>query len=165
MKIINYDREIVSPNLFTPEEVLLEIFQYLPLESVYKFTCVSKVWFSLLSTTLKTLCASYYAFYGDLAVASSDLLSSKFVYDDGFSFKFIHSKLHKLTRKLCLGSSNGLILVATDKCNYYVVNPLTKRISGMIPNRKEKHERIKPCFLHGFICQSNCSSTTTIQYW
>ncbi|OVA08923.1 F-box domain [Macleaya cordata] len=158
------------------EDVLFEIFVHLPLNSIFKFRCVSKLCFSLLSNPCfisKWRRINSYTpwmlinvdfvlvVHGLVSIKSLDL-HSEFISDhDGFSFKFLSKKNPYRNPEIYpLASSNGLVLCSTSlqyQTRYYVCNPLTKEWMSLRRQPKNCHKWV----LHGFICESSNSLTFT----
>ncbi|XP_026451048.1 F-box protein At3g26010-like [Papaver somniferum] len=121
------------------EDIWLEIFLHLPLTSIFKFKCVSKVWFSLLSnpyfiskwikhhTSLKSVpWALFYEIIrqvkthvdGITTITTSYPITSLGANSEiisphnGLSFKFLAPPLHERDEQLhVVGSGNGLVLL------------------------------------------------------
>ncbi|XP_026424307.1 F-box protein At3g26010-like [Papaver somniferum] len=135
------------------DNILIEIFTYLPLNSIYKFKCLSKVWLSNFSSpnfiykwfqiNNKSLPWIHYhtiAYSGSkrkLGFRNAYIdLHSEFMHRNEhlFSFQFLMNEKPFLGCKLdLLGSSNGLVLFQSvprsgyQKRGYYVCNPLTQK--------------------------------------
>ncbi|XP_026427908.1 F-box protein At5g07610-like [Papaver somniferum] len=141
-------------SLTVTDDILLEIFTYLPLNSICKFKCLSKVWLSNLSSpnfiikwfliNNKSLPWIHYHTIDDEDDYENPLkfkmaypeLHSGFIprRHHGFSFEFLINEkpFQGLDKVYLLGSSNGLVLCYSysfddqDK-RYHVCNPLTQK--------------------------------------
>ncbi|KAE9445147.1 hypothetical protein C3L33_22955, partial [Rhododendron williamsianum] len=122
--------ESCPPNIIIPEDIVVEILSRLPLESLPRFTCVSKQWRCLISTisatkkgSPKVLLASYWAahsFSPHLIDQHQQEARGKRVY--GAPWIMIDLSV-KPTRYL--GSCNGLLLMDFN-ANLFLWNPLTR---------------------------------------
>ncbi|OVA11804.1 F-box domain [Macleaya cordata] len=157
------------------DDIWFEIFLLLPLKSIFKYRCVSKLWLSLLSNptfitkwirfnnlstswTLVFRIGSPEDHHLDIqtySTASLDLYSKFISNHDGFSFKFLQDK------KFLLASSNGLVLCSTSlnkHKRYYVCNPLTKEWVSLPPSSQQYSDK---WVINGFICESSSSFSST----
>ncbi|XP_026437242.1 F-box protein At5g07610-like, partial [Papaver somniferum] len=166
------------------EDILILIFTYLPLTSIYKFKSVSKVWLSILSNpyfitkwfqfnnTNKSLPWVHFHSISDINVSQGYIrrfnnyacpsLHSQFIsaHDLGFSFSFLNLKPDKGLR--LVGSSNGLVLCYSDDNNkgrFRVCNPLTRK-SVWIPLPPRPGYQ----FVVGFFCEYSSSSYEASSY-
>ncbi|XP_058198121.1 F-box/kelch-repeat protein At3g23880-like [Rhododendron vialii] len=114
------------PNIIVPEEIIVEILSRLPLDSLTRFTSVSKQWCSLIS---------------DISVAKTGSLAGLVLSDSGaYSFSphsidqhqqevlHIHMKSFRVPDNMhgyVMGSCNGLLLMHTDE-DLFLWNPLTR---------------------------------------
>ncbi|XP_026444564.1 putative F-box/kelch-repeat protein At4g22430 [Papaver somniferum] len=147
----------MAAGAFLTEDILIVIFTYLPLTSIYKFKAVSKVWLSILSDTyfltewfqinitnkshpwmhhhtrinpngLKKLHPLKLGNYTCPGLYSKSMST---LFDHGFSFQFLtDSKQIQGLELAFVGSSNGLVLCYTTlnhRRRYYVCNPLTQK--------------------------------------
>ncbi|XP_026450949.1 uncharacterized protein LOC113351109 [Papaver somniferum] len=173
--------------LHLTEDIYSEIFLHLPIDSIYEFRCVCKVWFSLLSDPnfIKTWNKL------NLSVWTLILLDKQHTQDNSFIrfFTFAYPKLHSefishhhqngfslgfLNQKqnfnqnvnlvdglFIIGSSNGLVLITTDLFNqksYYVCNPLTE-IWVLLPPPPPREDN---WVVTGFLCNDDeCFSKST----
>ncbi|XP_026441112.1 putative F-box protein At1g71320 [Papaver somniferum] len=125
-----------------PDDVLLKIFFHLPLKSVYKFRCVSKVWLSLLSNPCfvnkqATIRSLPWASLDCIDFDGIKLVCPKTRIDsyDGFTFKFmlnINPFKETVPKLRVLDSSDGLVLCSHWDSSrllsrYYICNPVTKQ--------------------------------------
>ncbi|XP_058202750.1 F-box/kelch-repeat protein At3g23880-like [Rhododendron vialii] len=124
--------ESCPPNIIIPEDIVVEILSRLPLESLPRFTCVSKRWRCLISTisatkkgSPKVLLASYWAahsFSPHSINQHQQEACGKSVYVPWAGFRYP-------TRYL--GSCNGLLLMGFDK-DLFLWNPLTRFFKKMM---------------------------------
>ncbi|XP_026450393.1 putative F-box/kelch-repeat protein At1g15680 [Papaver somniferum] len=168
------------------EDIWFEIFLHLPFESVFKFRCVSKVWFSVLSNPnfmkkwykLNNLSLPWALVHHaeDRSKQNNKLRRmftiaypdsySKFIspHRNGLSFSFLTpSNDNEILDLYLLGSSNGLVLCTVNltRCThiqtYYVCNPLMKKWV-LLPPPPEKSRWV----VHGFICNDECMSESLV---
>ncbi|OVA08919.1 hypothetical protein BVC80_901g45 [Macleaya cordata] len=174
--IIDYGHKYLT------EGVLFEFFLRLPLKSIYKFRCASKLWLSLLSNpnfiakwmrfnsmNLSPWAIMYYLNYpvgesNAIRLISPDLHS--ICHHDGFSFRFLYSKICQKQDEFIhvVGSSNGLVLYLAsnyhERIGYYVCNPLTKKYISL-PQLPKNISRRRWLVSHGFNCEPSSSSPMT----
>ncbi|XP_026437989.1 F-box protein At5g49610-like [Papaver somniferum] len=166
------------------DDILLEIFSYLPLNSVYKFKCLSKVWLSNLSNpnfTIKWFQVNYKSLpwihydtvnCDNLFADKSPLrfrkaypeLHSEFMSRNMFAFKFfITEKPFVEAILFVLGSSNGLALClsiprnSTEGRRYHVCNPLTQTWVSL-PEPPRRGYPASYLDLSGIFCEQSSSS-------
>ncbi|XP_026441978.1 putative F-box protein At1g47300 [Papaver somniferum] len=134
------------------DDILIEIFAYLPLGSIYRFRSVSKVWLSNLSHPnfitkwfkINSRSLPWMLYYAMVDYSTDgNPLRFKMAYPDLhseflsrnerlFSFKFLLNQIQFEDSKLyLLGSSSGLVLSysfgSDNRTRYHVCNPLTQK--------------------------------------
>ncbi|OVA01986.1 F-box domain [Macleaya cordata] len=173
-------KSIIDYSKYLPNDLWLEIFLLLPLDSIFTSKCVSKLWLSLLSkpsfitrrfNNFNTPELPWTLFLHlhrpvnrSISTVSLDIHSKFICGHDGFSFKFLPSKPSPYNKEdliFLLASSNGLVLCSTRRyyqMRYYICNPLTKKwivVPRRPPNAHHKW------VINGFICESSSSLAST----
>ncbi|OVA04895.1 F-box domain [Macleaya cordata] len=169
---------IIDYSKYLPEDVWIEIFSRLPLNFIFKFRCVSKLWLSFLSkpsfiigifnsltsppwTLVYQLNDNHFSHFYPIfdrqlfSTASPDVHFQFISRYDGFSFRFLPEEKIYL-----LASSNGLVLCSASlnyQSIYYVCNPLTKKWVSLPPPTQSPPR----LFLNGFICDSSSLTFTS----
>ncbi|XP_026443564.1 F-box protein At3g26010-like [Papaver somniferum] len=166
-----------TPNTNLTDDIWLEIFLLLPLNSIFKLRCVSKVWSSLLSNpnfinkwiqfnssneSLPWIVFhSYNTVYSknNFLISYAKSLNSKSISgnEHGFSFRFLNPNPHDQSIYL-LDSSNGLVLCTPSYYRpriYYVCNPLTQKWVSLPPSPTSTTSWV----VNGFTCESISSTS------
>ncbi|XP_026429691.1 F-box protein At5g07610-like [Papaver somniferum] len=164
------------------DDIWYEIFLRLTLDSIFKFRCVSKLWFSILSNPsflnkwYKLNIASLpWGFVHEVPLPEDSYnrklrcefpdLHSRYVSHHGFSFRFLHEVVDN---NMCiLSSSNGLVLCSLVRQeSYYACNPLTQKCVLLPPPPRNNIYQFLAASMYndpthtrvvtGFMCNSEC---------
>ncbi|TYG53603.1 hypothetical protein ES288_D09G122800v1 [Gossypium darwinii] len=165
-------QQILIDDSNIPDWLLTEILQRLPVKHIFKFKCVSKRWFILISdpffarlysTRINTSLSTsqpwnlLFRYLYEVRIVPSSMIDTRIALKQsqdfsspGFSLNFLPYSKHDCPIKI-LASSNGLLLCCETfywQKNYYICNPLIQQwIALPKPPKAIKSVAV------GFICK------------